>query len=69
MDVVSSEEKFQPGLRGGAHIGSHRSKGLCQPDVGNKLLGKERDGEKFSSGEFTGLVMLRVYQGEERRHI
>lgn len=69
MDVVSSEEKFQPGLRGGSHTGSHRRKGFRQPDVGNELLGKERDSERFSPGEFTGLVTLRVYQAEERRHI
>lgn len=41
MDVVSSAEKFQPGLRGGCHIGSHRSKGLCQPDIGNGLRGRK----------------------------
>lgn len=65
VDVVSSEENSSRSQRRLSHWFPQK-KGVHKSDVDNELLGKERDSERFSPGEYrTGDVKSLLQKKED----
>lgn len=65
MEVVSSAEEFQPGLRGGCQRWFPQKQGAPSTRHWQWATREGERRERFSPGEFTGLVMLEFIRGKK----